>query len=323
MKRREFIVGLGGASVAWPRPSRAQTAMPVIGYLGSSSPDEQRHANFRQGLAEHGYAEGQNLAIELQWANSRYELIPALITEFVRRRVTLILAGGNQAAAAVKAANIATPFVFVIGDDPVSLGLVTSLNKPPANATGVTFYSVALAGKRLELLHELVPQGAMIAMLENPANPNFTSQRIDVAAAAQTLGRRVEFFSAGTPGDLDKALAALVERRAGGFFYSTDPFFNAERRRLTAFAARVRLPAIYSSREYAEDGGLVAYGSSIRESYRQAGVYVGRILKGEKLSDLPVTQPTKFELILNLKTAKALGMTLSPKLLALADEVIE
>jgi ABC-type uncharacterized transport system substrate-binding protein len=322
MRRREFIGLLGGTAAVWPLTVRAQRP-PLIGYLGSASPDEQRHDAFRRGLREQGFVDGGTVQIEFLFAQSAYDRLPGLIAELVRRRPTVILAGGNQAALAAKAANLGMPFVFVIGDDPVGIGLVDSLSNPAGNATGVTFHSVELAGKRLALLNALVPRDAMVAVLINQNSPNATAQAREVQNAARQVGRRVEIFHAGTIDELDKAFAAMVEQRSGGFFYGTDPFFNAERRRLIAFAARHRLPSIYSGREYMEAGALMAYGAPQLDAYRQAGIYIGRIMRGEKPSELPVMRPVRFELLLSLKTANALGVTFSPELLALADEVLE
>ena len=321
MKRRQFMALLGAAA-AWPLAARAQQRA-VIGFLVAASLDQNRLAAFRRGLAEQGQSEGPNLTIDPLFADGRYERLPALVAEFVRRRVSVIFAGGNQAALAVKAANITTPTVFAIGDDPVRLGLVASLNKPGGNMTGITFYTIALIGKRLEILDALVPQGAAVAMLANPATPSYEAQLAEVRLAGRSLRRRVEYFNTGTPADLDSAFAAIDERKISGLFYSTDPFFASHRKKLIELAARHRLPAIYSNIENAALGGLMAYGASIPDSYHQAGNYVGRVLKGERPGDLPVTRPTRFELTLNLKTAKALGITFPPKLLALADAVIE
>ena len=325
MRRREFLGVLGSAAAAWPVAARGQqpSMPPVVGFLGSTEPNEPRHAAFRRGLAEQGFAEGRNISIEYLFAHSQYDRLPSLVANFRRLEVPVIFASGNQAALATKAANVACPVVFAIGDDPVRLKLVASLNKPDSDITGVTFYSVALIGKRLGLLHDLIPQAAMIAMISNPASPNYQEQIAEVLAAARRLGRRIEHFDAKTPEELDKALAAIVVHQAGGLLYATDPFFNAQRKRLVDFSSQHRLPGIFSGREYMEVGASISYGANMFDAYREAGHYVGRILKGEKAGDLPVTQPTKLELILNLKAAKAMGITFPTTILALADEVIE
>ena len=323
MNRRQFVGVLSGLAAARPLLAHGQQPIPLIGYLGSTSPDEPRHAAFRRGLAEHGFTEGRDFTIEFLWAHGQYDRLPPLVADFQRRGVTMIFASGNQAALAAQSANIAGPVVFVIGDDPVRLDLVGSLNRPLGNITGVTFYSAALVGKRLGLLHEMVPRDATIAVIANPTSPGYQEQLAEVRVSARTLGRLIEHFDARTPEELDRALAAIVQRHAGGFLYTTDPFFNAQRQRLVDFAARERLPAIFSGREYIEVGASIAYGANIFDAFQQGGSYVGRILKGAKPADLPVLQPTKFELIFNLKSANALGMTFPPTLLALADEVIE
>ncbi len=306
-----------------PLAAVAQQATAVIGYLGSTAANETREAAFRRGLAEHGIVEENKIKLEFLWAHGAYDRLPALVADFERRGVNLIFAEGNQAALAVKAARIATPVVFAVGDDPVQLKLVESFNKPPATITGVTFFNVGLIGKRLGLLHELLPKDAMIAILSNPLSPSYRQQIAAVQSSAQALGRKIEHFEARTAEELDRAFAAMIARRVGGLLHATDPFFNSNRRQLVELAMRNRLPSVFSGREYLEFGAAAAYGASIPDAVQQAGRYAGRILKGEKPENLPVVQSARFELILNLKAAKPLGIAFSPTMLALADDVIE
>ena len=327
MRRRDFITLLAGAAAAWPRPARAQRAsIPIIGFLSTRSPGEaaSETAAFRQGLKEIGIVEGENMTLEFRWANLEYARLPALAAELLRNRVTVIAAvGGIHSGLAVKAATSTIPVVFVSAGDPVGFGLVPSLSRPGGNITGISMVTVALAPKRLELLHESVPSSGAIAMLVNPTSPYFGPETKDVQAAARALGREVRVFNARAERDIDTAFATLVQQRATAVLVSGDPFFDSQRDRLVALAARHAVPAIYQWREFTTIGGLMSYGSSITDAYRQAGVYTGRILKGAKPADLPVIQPTKYELVINLKTAKVLGLRIPPSLLVRADEIIE
>ena len=323
MKRREFMTLLGGAA-AWPLAARAQQ-MPVIGYLSSqsASADAGRIAAMRQSLAEAGYAEGTNLAIEYRWAEGDYGRLAAQAAEFVRRRVAVIFGASLPSALAAKAATTTIPIVFVMGADPVKLGVVPSLNRPGGNVTGVYQVYGALGGKRLELIHELVPKASLIAVLTNPKNPNSEDHLDDVRAAAHAMGQRILVFPASADGDVEPAFASIVQQHADALLVTDDPFFSTRRHQLVAQANRRALPAIYYTREFAKEGGLVSYGSSAITNYGRAGAYVARILKGTPPAELPVEQPTKFELVINLTTAKALGFTIPPSVLARADEVIE
>src|SRR5262245_17061280 len=327
--RRKFLATLlGGAAAASPLAARAQqqSAMPVIGILcGRSANDSGWVASaFSRGLAEVGFVEKQNVAIEYRWAEYRWDRLEALVTDLVKRQVTLIAAlSGIATALAAKAATQSTPIVFAVGSDPVVLGLVSNLSRPEGNITGVTFFAGALGPKRFELLRELVPKAATIALLVNPntAASVFESSSIQVAAAA--VRQQIEVYNAIKAGDIDRVFATIVQRRLGALLVTGDPFSFAQRDQLVALAARHMVPTIYWSREFAEGGGLISYGASQKDAFHQAGVYAGRVLKGEKPGDLPVMLPTKFELIINLKAAKALGLEIPPTLLATADEVIE
>jgi len=327
MKRREFITLLGGAAAAWPLAARAQQpAMPVIGFLSSRSPNESAGlvAAFRQGLGESGFFEGQNLVIAFRWAEGRYDRLPALAADLVDLRVAVLFsAGGPPAAIAAKAATSTIPIVFSAVNDAIEVGLVASLNRPGGNITGMSILTAEIAAKSVELLKELVPGAAVIAYLVNPSNPAVRIYSKPAVTAASALGIAVSVVNASTEHELDEAFASLANLGAGGLVVPGEPFFDSQRDRIVALAARNAVPAIYTFREYAVAGGLMSYGPSLRDSYRRAGTYVARVLRGEKPADLPVQRPTKFDLVINLKTAKALGLEVPPTLLARADEVIE
>jgi putative ABC transport system substrate-binding protein len=326
MKRREFITLLGGAAAPWPIAARAQqAATPVIGFLNSASPGPYAPfvAAFRQGLSETGFIEGRNVTIEYRWAEGQYNRLPAMAADLIRRQVTVIAAGGAPAAPVAKASTTTIPIVFSIAGDPVEIGLVASLNRPGGNLTGVTNLAVELVPKRLELLRELVPTATIIAALVNPTSPYAESQSRDLQAAARTLGLQLHILHASTEREFDGVFATLVQLRAGALAISTDVFFNNPSERLAALALRYAVPTIYQNREFAAAGGLMSYGGSNIDSYRLVGGYTGRILKGEKPADLPVQQATRVELVINMKTAKALGLTFPLTLLGRADEVIE
>jgi putative ABC transport system substrate-binding protein len=327
MRRRKFMTLLGGAA-AWPLAAQAQQpAMPVIGYIGTGSreSDAFRLPSFHQGLSESGYVEGRNVAIEYRWAEGHNDRLPALASDLVRRQVAVIaVPASTPGALAAKAATGTIPIVFYIGLDPVELGLVASLHRPGGNITGVTGWNVAVGPKRLELLHEVVPTATILALLVNPSSPDLAEgDAREQQAAAKTLGLQLRILHASTDRDLDQVFTTLLELRAGGLVIGTDSFFNTRKEQLAALSLRHRMPSIHQYREYAEAGGLMGYGTETSDLSRQVGVYTGRILKGEKPADMPVQQATKVELTINLKTAKALGLTFPLPLLGRADEVIE
>jgi putative ABC transport system substrate-binding protein len=327
MKRREFITLFGGAAVAWPLAARAQQrTTPAVGFLGSSSAAEWGPfvTAFQRGLKEIGYVEGENVTIEYRWADGQYDRLPALAADLVHRRVTVILAAGSPVPAlAAKAATATIPIVFALGIDPVQFGLVASLNRPGGNITGVNFLVGHLAEKALGLIHELVPNVAVGGMFVNPNNPNADSVTRNARETARSLGLQLHILNASTAPEIDAAFAGLVEQRIGMLLSAADPFFMGRRDQVVALAGRHAVPAIYFAREFVTAGGLMSYGTSISEAYRRAGIYTGKILKGARPADLPVEQSTRFEFVINLKAAKALGLTTPDKLLALADEVIE
>jgi len=325
LRRRAFLSLLGGAA-SWPLSVRAQQPSPVIGFLGPASAPAfvPFLRGLRRGLAEAGFVEGRNIAIEYRWVDNQTDRLPALAADLVSRRVAVLVAGSATAAAlAAKAATEAIPIVFTVGADPVKFGLVASMNRPGGNVTGVSFLANALVAKHLELLQDLVPAATVIGVLANPNNPNAGSDIKDVQTAAAALGRQVHVAYAASERDIDAAVSGMVGARAAALLVAPDALFIAARARLASLAVRHHLPTMVSNRLYVEDGGLLSYGASIEDAYREAGVYCGRILKGERPADLPILQPTKFELVINLKTAKALGLDVPPTLLARADEVIE
>jgi putative tryptophan/tyrosine transport system substrate-binding protein len=326
MRRREFITLLGGAATAWPleAPAQQQQAIPVVGFLNTRAPGEATHllASFRQGLSETGYVEDKTVAIEYRWAEGHNDRLPALAADLIRRRVTVI-AANSQATIAARAATTTIPIVFITGADPVQVGFVASLNRPGGNLTGVASLDTELGRKRLQLLHELLPKADTIAALVNPTFPGSDIQARDLQAAAGTLGLRLHILHASTERDINAAFATLARLQASGLVIGNDPFFTSWSEQLAALALRHAVPVIYEFRAFAAAGGLMSYGPRIADLYRLVGVYTGRILKGEKPADLPVQQSTSIELIINLKTAKALGLDVPPTLLARADEVIE
>ena len=331
MNRREFITLIGGAAAApsmfWPRLASAEQAtMPVIGFLSSRSPAESSHlvAAFRAGLQAGGYVEGQNVAIEYRWAEGQYDRLPALAVDLVRRGVAVLATtGGEPSALAAKAATSTIPIVFTVGGDPVKIGLVASLNRPGGNATGVSLLTTVPEAKRLGLLYELVPNAALIGVLINPNYQGAEAQSREVQDAARAIDRPIEIAMAGNDRQLEAAFGTLVQQHADALLVGADPFFGTRRDRIIALAAQFKLPAMYQFRDYPVAGGLMSYGINITDGYRQVGVYTGQVLKGAKPADLPIHQSIKFEFIINLKSAKALGLQIPDKLIALADEVIE
>ncbi len=326
MRRRDFITLLGGAAAAWPLAARAQQpAMPVIGYLDGGSPETgaQVVAAIRKGLSETGYVEGRNVAIEYRWAEANYDRLPALASDLALRQVAVIVAMGTPSAFAAKAATSSIPVIFGGGVDPVQAGLVASLNQPGGNVTGVTSMNAEIEAKRLGLLYELLPRATRFAVLVNPNNPLADVDIKDAQASAMATGRQIEIFTASTNREIDVAFASLVQMRADALLIGPDVFFTNRRVQLATLAVRHAVPAIYAFREFAEAGGLMSYGTSGTDRDRQVGVYTGRILKGEKPANLPVLRPTKFEFVINLQTARMLGLEIPPSLLGRADEVIE
>jgi putative tryptophan/tyrosine transport system substrate-binding protein len=328
IQRREFITLLGGAATVWPLVARAQqSAMPVIGYLNSQSPITFVHltAAFRQGLNDTGFVEGDNLTIIYRWAENQIDRMPALATELVRRQVAVITAtGGTVAAFAAKAATTAIPIVFITGDDPVRQGLVASLARPGGNLTGINFFAAELSAKRLELLRELVPAATRVAVMVNPANAGIAEPTVrDIEAAAPALGLQIQILNVGTSHEIEAAFARFARDRPDALFISLDPLFTGRRVQVVQLAARHAVPAIYGARDYPEVGGLMSYGASLADAYRQAGVYTGRVLKGANPAELPVVQSNKFELVINLQTARMIDLSVPPSLLARAEEVIE
>ena len=325
--RREFITLLGGAAAAWPLAVRAQQpAMPVVGYLSARSPEDTAHLvpAFRRGLAENGYVEGQNVTVDYRWALGQQDRLPALAAELARRRVAVVVAtGGESAALAAKAATSTIPIAFIIGGDPVKAGLAASYNRPGGNATGISIVTSSLEPKRLGLLRELVPRAATIGVLLDPNFPGYEGQLRDVQEAARALGLPIHELLAKNDSEIDMAFETIAQRRIAALSVAAGPFFDTRRDKLVALAAHHAVPTMYHFREFAVAGGLASYGTDISEAYRQVGVYTGRILKGEKPAELPVLQPTKFEFVINLKTAKALGLAVPNSMQLLADELLE
>jgi ABC-type uncharacterized transport system substrate-binding protein len=326
MRRRDFIAGVAGLAAAWPLAVRAQqAAIPVVGFLNSGSAAEWAHlvAAFNEGLNELGYAEGKSVAVEYRWAQGENDRLPGLAADLVRRQVAVIAAFGPPAAAAAKAATTTIPIVFTAGTDPIDLGLVTNFRRPTGNATGFNIFAEVLTPKRQELLHELVPTAPLVAMLVNPKSPQTRSELRNVQAAADSLGQPVRIFSVGSDDEIDAAFATITGQRISGLLVQPDQFFTGRRDQLVLLTTRHAIPTIFGWREFAIAGGLLSYGTSLRAAYRQVAIYTGRVLKGEKPADLPIQQATAFEMVVNLKAAKAIGVTIPTAILLRADEVIE
>ena len=323
MQRREFITLVSAAAATWPAAARAQEPLPVVGFMNLSTSRPFMEAAFRRGLSETGYIEGQNVRTEYHWANGHADRLAALADDLVRRRVSVIVAAGTPAALVAKDASATVPIIFETAGDPVKLGLVASLNRPGRNITGVTQLSSELVSKRLGLLHDLIPAASVIGFLVNPTDPRTESQTAEMREAARALGLQLHVLNASGDDEIDTALASLSQTRPGALVVGAGDLFSRQAWRLVSLVALQGIPAIYQYREYAAAGGLISYGASLTDSYRQVGIYAGRVLKGEKPVDLPVTRATRFELVINLKTAKALGVNIPPGVLAIADEVIE
>ena len=324
--RRRLLAALGGAAAAWALAARAQLALPVLGFLSGQSPEgfAQLAAAFRQGLKETGFVDGDNVSIDYRWAENQLDRLPALAADLVRRRVTVMTAsGGHTAVFAAKAATATIPIVFLAGEDPVKLGLVESLARPGGNLTGINFFSAELVAKRLELLHELMPTATRIAALVNPSNPVSEPTVRDLQTAAQVMGLQIQILNASSSREIEAAFGDLARERPGALYVPIEPLFTARRVHLAQLAARHAIPAVYGARDYVEVGGLISYGTSLTDGYRQLGIYAGRVLKGSKPSELPVLQSSKFELVINAATARMLDLTVPPTLIARADEVIE
>jgi putative tryptophan/tyrosine transport system substrate-binding protein len=324
LRRREFITLLWSAAT-WPFAARAQQSVPVVGFVNSSSAQAQaaQAAAFRRGLEDSGFVEGKNVLIERRWADGQYSRLPELIADLIKRNAAVLMTGGPPAALAAKKATSTIPIVFTTGDDPVQAGLVSSINKPAGNATGVHIFFSEVEPKKLGLLRELVPNAGLIVALVNPNFPAVKIQTQGLQAAANTLGQRIEIINASSERDLDAAFASMKQLKAAAILVGSDPFFASRRDQIVSLAARYAIPAVYEQRSFATAGGVMSYGTNLAEAYRQAGVYTGRILKGEKPSELPVLLADKFEFVINLKVAKTLGLTVSPNLLSTADDVIE
>lgn len=325
MRRRDFIKVIGGGAVAWPLAARAQQPTPVVGFLSAVSQTQTAHlvAAFRRGLKEAGFVEGSNVVIEYRFADGQYDRLPAQATELVRRAVDVIVASGPPAANAARVATASIPIVFVVGLDPVAAGLVASFNRPGGNATGITLVSGPLGQKRLELVREFAPKATDVAMLVNPLSPDAPPEIRDILAAAQANGFKITLLNASTLDELKTAIATLADHRSSALLVGGDPFFMVRREQIVALVAQQKIPAVYPFREFADAGGLMSYGTNIANAYRQSGIYAGRILKGAKPADLPVLNPTSFEIVVNLKAAQTLGLDIPPALHARADEVID